>query len=83
MDKQWYLSKTIWGAIIGFVAFILAKYGYIVSSEQGTQIVDLIVTTLQAGGALIGIILVIYGRIKAGREIKSLRLEVKRLNARP
>ena len=79
MDKQWYLSRTIWGVIIGFVALVLANFGYTISSEQGTEIVNNIVALCQAVAGLVGIILVIYGRIKAGRKIETLKANITSL----
>lgn len=83
MDKPWYTSKTILGAIIAFAAFIGAQtFGYsIISSQEASDLIDSIIKVADGIAGLIGIILVIYGRVKAGKEIKNLRAQVKRLNA--
>ena len=53
-SKKWYLSKTIWGLIIAFVAFV-AKQGF------GAVIPDLSAEIVE----VIGLVLALYGRVKA------------------
>jgi hypothetical protein len=85
MDKQWYLSASIWGLIIGFVAFVLSQIfgSAVISSEQGTTLVNSIIQLISAGMAIWGFIQGIIGRFKAGKQIVSLRKEVRRLSVRP
>jgi hypothetical protein len=85
MDKEWWKSTTIWGLIIGFVGFVLSQiYGFaLITSDEGTTLVNNIVQLVASGMAIWGVVQGIIGRIRAGREIKTLRFEVKKLNARP
>jgi len=64
-SEKWYKSKTIWGAIITVVAFVLGMLGYDISAEDQSFIINNII-------ALVGIFggsLAVYGRIKATKKI--------------
>jgi len=74
IDKNWYRSLTVWGTILMIAAFVLGQFGFTFTAEQQAQIAQLLVVIATAVGELIGIILVITGRRKAGKEIKMLRL---------
>ena len=63
-------------------AFASSFMGVTITSEQGAELTKAIVAVCEAISMLVGLIMVIVGRIKAGREIKSLQSEVRRLNAR-
>jgi len=73
------MDRIIIGLFVGVITLVLAHFGYTLTSELGTEITNLIMTIVQAVGGLISIGLIIWGKIKAGREIKTLRLQVKRL----
>jgi hypothetical protein len=59
--KQWYQSRTIWGALIAIAASLAHAGGMTVSTADQGQIVDSLVS---ASGALGGLV-AIYGRMKA------------------
>ena len=68
--KAWYQSRTMWGALIMGVCTILQILGVasIGADEQG-KLTDGIVNLATAGGDIIGLILVIVGRLKATQPI--------------
>ncbi len=73
------MDRIIIGLIVGGITLVLSHFGYTLTSELGTQITNLIMTIVQAVGGLISIGLIIWGKIKAGKEIKTLRMQVRRL----
>ena len=62
-EKEWYLSKAVWGGIIAIVAGISAAFGYDVDVVSQEQIVTQVVAVVGGGLAL-------YGRIKSTTKIK-------------
>jgi len=65
-SKKWYLSKTIWGAIVLLVGVIYnAVTGQMISQEEADQAIQLIITVIQGVIDFAGIALVVYGRITA------------------
>ena len=52
--KVWYLSKTIWGVIISFLALIAKTFFNVYIPDFSAEIVE-----------ILGLILALYGRIKA------------------
>lgn len=60
-SKHWYLSKTIWGAIIALLATILKAAGVPLPDDVQADMVDLALTLAGSCGAM----LAIYGRVKA------------------
>lgn len=68
-QKPWYLSRTIWGAIIGVLSGGLALVGHGLSSDTQTWLTNEVVRVIEAGMAVIGGILAIYGRVKAEARI--------------
>lgn len=68
--KQWYLSKTIWGAVIMLLATVLKATGLVdlTATEQG-QLVDQLYSLAFAGSELVGFALVIWGRISASKNL--------------
>lgn len=63
MDKQIYLSTTIQGAVVSFLSLLVLAFKLEVSDTEITQFV--------AGlFGLIGLVMTIYGRIKANRNLK-------------
>ena len=59
--KQWYQSRTIWGAAIAIAASVAHAGGISLSASDQSQIVD---GALSISGALGGL-LAIYGRVAA------------------
>ena len=65
-EKLWYQSKAVWGGLIAVGAAVASGFGVVVDSGTQGQIADLII----AGVGVIGGLLAIYGRVKAGKTIK-------------
>ena len=63
--KQWYLSKTVWGALIAILASLLPAMG--VELDAGTQarLADNLVSLAGAIGGLVAI----YGRLTAEKRL--------------
>ena len=66
MEKKWYQSKAVWGGLIAVAAAIASAFGYAVSPEAQSSLVDAIITL----GGGVGGLLAVYGRIKAEAYIK-------------
>lgn len=62
-------SKTVWGAVAMLAALLLQQHG-LASSQEAEQAGAQLETAAEAITALIGFILVIWGRISAKRPIK-------------
>lgn len=60
MNKNWWESKTIWGALIAVVASILTIFGYDISQDDQEQLSVAITSIIAAIGGVIAII----GRVK-------------------
>ena len=63
--KNFFASKTIWGALLAVTAGVLSMAGYTVSPEDQASLLELVA----GGGSLIGGALALYGRIKATKRI--------------
>ncbi|WP_431321819.1 hypothetical protein [Rhizobium sp. YTU87027] len=66
--KNWYSSKTIWGALISVVASVLHFAGIDLATTDKSQLVDSIANIAGALGGL----LAVYGRVTAKAAIKSV-----------
>lgn len=65
-NKQWWLSKGVWGGAVGFLSMALLVFGIVdIPIGDQTQIVDLVISAVTAIVGLISIIVGIYGRITA------------------
>ena len=60
-EKPWYLSKTIWGALISVAAAFTGMIGITLDQGAQVQIADAMVQIIAAAGAL----LAIHGRLTA------------------
>lgn len=69
--KKWYQSKTIWGSIVTVLAVLLSIVTgqHVIIPEEQAQLVDKIVAVVDDVGVLVGVILTIYGRVKAEKRI--------------
>ncbi len=65
--KNWYSSKTIWGALVAILASVMHFTGVDISAVDRGQIVDSIVNIVGALGGLIAV----YGRVTAKTAIRS------------
>ena len=68
--KSWYKSKTIWGAILMVLSLVMTQVtGVQISPEEQDTTGNFIVGIAEGIGSLVGLILVIVGRIKATKKI--------------
>lgn len=65
--KQWYLSKTVWGALLALGASVLQFTGIQVGAADQSTIADSAVAIAGAVGSLV----TVYGRVTATSAIKS------------
>jgi len=65
-NKSWYTSKAVWGGLIAVGAAVAGGFGIVVDEGTQSEIADLIVV----GVGVVGGLLAIYGRVKAGKPIK-------------
>lgn len=63
--KQWYNSKTVWGALIAIVASVLQMKGIDLGAADQSSIADALVSIAGAAGGL----LAVYGRVTASAAI--------------
>lgn len=63
--KQWYQSKTVWGALIAIAASLLQAGGVDLDVAGQDQLADNLVAISGAVGGLIAI----YGRLKAEKRL--------------
>ena len=63
--KQWYLSKTVWGALIAILASLLPGMGIELGADARGQLADNLVSLAGAVGGLIAI----YGRLTAEKRL--------------
>lgn len=68
-SKNILLSKTFWGVVIAVAAPVLSRYGFEI--EPGTE-ESLAQEIVSVGGAAIGGILAIYGRLTAKKGVTIL-----------
>lgn len=60
-EKNWYESKTIWGALLAVVASLMSTLGIQVDAVAQTDLADALIQLIGAVGAM----LAIYGRLSA------------------
>lgn len=63
--KQWYLSKTVWGALVAIVASLLSGIGFELGADAQGELADDLVSLAGAIGGLIAI----YGRLTAEKRL--------------
>lgn len=63
--KQWYQSRTIWGALIAIAASLAHAGGMTLSAGDQGQIIDSLVSVSGALGGLVAI----YGRVTASAKL--------------
>ena len=64
--KEWYQSKTVWGALIAVTASLLQVAGIELGADMQSDLADIAVTLTGAAGGL----LAIYGRVTAQSGIR-------------
>jgi type II secretory pathway component PulF len=70
MEKEWWKSQTLWGGIIMAIAFIVGLLGYSITTQEQKTMTDLIISIATPLGELIGLIMLIIGRVKVGKQLK-------------
>ena len=79
--KWWAKSKTIWGAVMTAAATLIPLMGPLLGIELSADAVkqagDQTLAVIQAAAALIGTLLTIYGRLKAGGPLTRRSLNVR------
>lgn len=63
--KPWYMSRTVWGALVAIAASIGGAFGIMISEIEQVEIAD---TILQIVGA-VGGFLALFGRLSAQKTI--------------
>jgi hypothetical protein len=63
--KQWYQSKTVWGALIAIIASLLPAMGMELDGSVQGQLADNLVSLAGAIGGLVAI----YGRLTAEKRL--------------
>lgn len=66
-SKPWYLSKTVWGAVIAILASALNLGGYELGVLEQGQLIDGLVALAGSVGGIVAI----YGRVVANHSIVS------------
>lgn len=59
--KNWYQSKTIWGALIVILATLLRAAGYEFGEVEQAELVDAVSTVATAAGGIVAL----WGRLAA------------------
>ncbi|QYJ00764.1 hypothetical protein KUV46_15755 [Thalassovita mediterranea] len=65
LGKHPLASRGIWGGIVALVSLIAGGFGYVITPEEQ----EALVVGLSGLGALIGVVIGIYGRWKATKVI--------------
>lgn len=60
-EKQWYRSKTIWGALLAVGSAVIGALGITIDAAAQAEIADAMVQLVGALGAIVAI----YGRLSA------------------
>jgi hypothetical protein len=63
--KQWYLSKTVWGALVAILAGLLPAMGMELDAGAQSQLADDFVSLVGAVGGLVAV----YGRLTAEKRL--------------
>jgi hypothetical protein len=66
-SKAWYLSKTVWGALVAILASILHISGFELGMLEQGQLIDGLVGIAGSVGGLVAL----YGRIVASHALVS------------
>lgn len=68
-SKDWWASKTIWGAIIAGGSALLAMFGVKVDEASQKALIDATLAVVSAAGVLGGLVMTIWGRFAARKKI--------------
>lgn len=64
--KPWYLSRTVWGALIAIAASLGGAFGIVFSEQDQAALSDAILEIVGALGAVVAL----YGRLSASRMLR-------------
>ena len=64
--KPWYMSRTVWGALIAIAASLANAAGIEIKAGDEGELADILVSAAGTVGGLIAI----YGRISARRPVR-------------
>jgi len=65
-QKQWWMSKTVWGVVVMLISSALSSTGIPLTPELQGTIVELIMQAITVGGGA----LAVYGRVTAKTSLK-------------
>ena len=65
-QKQWWMSKTVWGVVVMLISSALSSTGIPLTPELQGTIVELIMQAITVGGGA----LAVYGRVTAKTALK-------------
>lgn len=65
-EKPFYLSKTVWGALVTLGALIAGLFNVELDAALQTELTE----TLSNMGVAFGALLALYGRVKANKSLK-------------
>ncbi|QDP59291.1 MAG: hypothetical protein Tp136SUR676911_30 [Prokaryotic dsDNA virus sp.] len=64
-SKKWYQSKSVWGGIVALLAVLLGAFGYSITGDDQSLLID----SLSIIGGAVGSLVAIYGRVKASKRV--------------
>lgn len=64
-SKPWYMSKTVWGALVAIIASFLGLWDMDIPASEQARIVDLLIQVAAGGGGLLALV----GRFMATRRL--------------
>jgi uncharacterized membrane protein len=70
MEKSWWASKTVWGAIITVASVCAGFFGFELSADEQAALTDSVVGVVGSLGVLVGAGVSVYGRFKAETKLK-------------
>lgn len=78
--KWWGQSMTIWGAIVTALSTVLPALGPVIGLDITADLVHVlgrqIVQLVEAAGGVIGTVMIIFGRARAGSQLVRRRITV-------
>lgn len=64
--KPWYLSRTVWGALIAIAASVGGAFGIMLGEADQATLTDAILQVVGAIGALVAL----FGRLSASQTLR-------------
>jgi protein-S-isoprenylcysteine O-methyltransferase Ste14 len=69
MEKAFYLSKSFWGSVVLVITTILPMFGLNLEKALLDNLVDSVFNALIAIQAVVGLVLVVWGRLTAKQPV--------------